>query len=579
MSGYLRVELSWALLILAFAALLLLGCRVSGGEDRVPAAVPRGVVPTVSVPTVSVPTVSVPAAVPTEVVARVGGSGEAPGVVDAPASATPSGPEPTAVVRGVAPGPVEGPLVEPGPTARVIKPTPPGLVIVGPPTLPGPTVVPTAAAAAVMDRELSRESRHEGGAGGAVLPVRPAGGFPPEAGGLVNPNDALLPLVYFEGYGVNPFVDADEDPLSTFSLDGDTASYEVALLYLVQGALPPPDSVRVEEWVNAQATGYPDVGSGLGLFIDGGPSPFGEDGYRMVRVGVRAASLPGSREPVSLVLVLDVSGSMRGDGRIDVAKRVILGLLDLLRADDRVALVTYGSTVEVVQGFTSGTEVGGLRSVVSEIWPGGSTHVEGGIRRAYELAGSEAGRNVRIVVLSDGVGNLGVTGPDSILKLVDENAQRRAVLTTVGVGMSGNYNDVMLEVLANRGNGTYHYVGDREAAEEFLSERATGVFVEVARDARIQVEFNPEVVRKYRLLGYENRAVADEDFRKDDLDFGELGFARDVTALYEVRLFDQPAADGVLLTAYLRWRDVASGNVLEVSEGLEVGSSRGTRRG
>ena len=395
--------------------------------------------------------------------------------------------------------------------------------------------------------------------------------IPPEAGGLVNPNDEFLPLVYFEGYGVNPFVDADEDPLSTFSLDGDNASFEIAKLYLDEDRLPPEDSVRVEEWVNSFDQGYPNVESGLGLFLDGGPSPYGEDGYRLVRVGVGAASFPEQREPVSLVIVLDTSGSMTGDGRIGVAKRVILGVLDLVQASDRVALVTYGDTVNVLHDFVPGTELGGLTSVMLELEPYGGTFVEGGILKAYQLAASQEGRPARIVVVSDGVGNLGATGPDSILSLVDGNVQRDVVLSTIGVGTSGNYNDVMLEVLANRGNGIYHYILDDESISDFLAGAVRGIFTEVARDARIQVEFNPETVRKYRLIGYENRAVADQDFRDDSLDFGELGFARDVTALYELRLFDELEESAGLLTAYLRWMDVGQGEVVEVSESLLVG--------
>ncbi len=397
------------------------------------------------------------------------------------------------------------------------------------------------------------------------------GGLPPEAGGLANPNNALLPLVYFEGYGVNPFVDADEDPLSTFSLDGDTASFEIGRLYLEDARLPPEDSVRVEEWVNSFDQGYGDVESGLGLFLDGGPSPYGEDGYRLVRVGVGAAGLPEQRDPVNLIVVLDVSGSMSADSRIGVAKRLISGILDQVEASDRVALITYGDSVKVVQPFVAGTEIGGIRSAFLEITPSGGTFVEGGIRKAYELAASDKARPARIVVVSDGVGNLGRTGPDSILEMVAWNVQRDAVLSTIGVGFTGNYNDVMLEVLANRGNGTYHYVRDDEAIREFLAGAVTGIFTEVARDARVQVEFNPEVVRKYRLIGYENRAVADEDFRDDRLDFGELGFARDVTALYELRLLEGIGDGDELLTARLRWMDSEKAEVVEISEVMVVG--------
>ena len=400
-------------------------------------------------------------------------------------------------------------------------------------------------------------------------------GVPPEAGGERNPNDELLPLVYFEGHGVNPFVDADEDALSTFALDGDTASYEVAQLYLGEGSLPPPDSVRVEEWVNVFPGGYQGVDDGLALRLDGMLSPFGDDGYRLLRVGVVAERPDDERESVSLIFVVDISGSMEADDRLGVAKQVIRGLVERLRVDDRVGLVTYGDRGRVDHPMTGVAGSEGFLGRVLEMAPEGATNVEEGIVTAYRLAADELelehGRSVRVVVFSDGVGNLGATGPSSVLELVDQAGQRGAALTTVGVGTGGNYNDVMLEALANRGNGTYHYVRGRDHAERFLRDHADSVFVDVARDARIQVEFRPDVVRKYRLLGYENRAVADSSFRDDSLDFGEIGFARDVTALYEVRLEDGAAPGAELAVARLRWRDSRSGVVEEVEAGVTVG--------
>ena len=557
------------LLLLVLALVLTLGCVLSGGDGPSGPSIGGGAV----VPSGSGATdVSTPLAPDTLVP-----SGLPHGLPTPPPASLPAvGPVPTS---GPAPGST------PAPGSRVVPPSefvPPSEVVVPKPTKAGnklsevlggllgrpdggtAVVKPSGAFVEEAQADVAASARES--SRGALSSK--SGLLPPEAGGLVNPNNALLPLVYFEGYGVNPFVDADEDSLSTFSLDGDTASFEIAKLYLDEGRLPPEDSVRVEEWVNSFDQGYPEVESGLGLFLDGGPSPYGEDGYRLVRVGVGAAGLPEQRGPVSLVIVLDTSGSMSADSRIGVAKRVISGILDEVGASDRVALVTYGDTVEVVQSFVAGTELGGIRSAFLELTPQGGTFVEGGIRKAYELAASEKGRPARIVVVSDGVGNLGRTGPDSILSLVDRNVQRDSVLSTIGVGFTGNYNDVMLEVLANRGNGTYHYVRDDGAIGEFLAGAVNGIFTEVARDARIQVEFNPDVVRKYRLIGYENRAVADEDFRDDSLDFGELGFARDVTALYELRLFDGVEDGAELLTARLRWMDVGGGEVVEVSESL-----------
>ena len=282
---------------------------------------------------------------------------------------------------------------------------------------------------------------------------------PPEAGGSANPNDRPLPLMFFEGHGVNPFIDADEDALSTFALDGDTASYEILALYLDQPALPPPDAVRVEEFINSLPQDYPAAEGALGLHLDAAPSPFGEEGYVLLRVGVSNPAPPSARGPVSLIFVVDVSGSMGSDNRLGVAKDVIAGLVEMLGPEDRAALVTYGAQANLVRGFTGGDRRQEIAAAARALITGGSTYAEEGLRLAYDLADEEIerGHQVRIVLFSDGVANVGATGPDSILGLVDQQAQRQATLTSIGVGISGNYNDVLLEALANRGNGTYHF--------------------------------------------------------------------------------------------------------------------------
>ena len=509
-------------------------------------------------------------------------------------------------------GSASGPQVgEPGvgetPIVELVDPVGPEPILEGvlPVTTAAPSSAPTEPPAAVMEegrpdfRELvgsllgsvtplGDQAQNDGmalmersaaGVGkGGVSSSRglgPASGglIPPEAGGEANPNDAELPLVYFENYGVNPFVDADEDAFSTFALDGDTASFGVGKSYLERGWLPEPDSVRVEEWVNAFGQGYDGPDEGLALVLDGGPARFGEAGYRVLRVGVAASRPAGERAPVSLVFVVDVSGSMEADDRLGLAKAMMLLLTETLSGVDRVALVTYGNEAMVRHEFAAGDEVETLEATIRGLYPGGSTFVEAGIRKAYEIAEPEmlAGRDVRLVLFSDGVGNVGQTGAEGILALIEARAKKDATLTAVGVGFTGNYNDVMLEVLANRGNGTYHYVQDSDAAGDFLEDHGESIFREVARDARIQVEFNPEAVRKYRLLGYENRAVSDEDFRDDTLDFGEIGFANDVTALYEIRLSEDVLDSALLATARLRWMDVASNSVVETEATIDVG--------
>ena len=407
------------------------------------------------------------------------------------------------------------------------------------------------------------------------------GAIPPEAGGTENPNDAPYPLTYYEHYGVNPFIDADEDPLSTFALDGDTASYEILKQYLRDGYLVDPDAVRVEDYINSLPQGYPATDEALGLHLDAGPAPFADEGYALLRVGVSNPAPGADREPVSLIFVVDVSGSMEADNRLGLAKEVIEGIVGQMMPGDRAAIVTYADEVRVAQPFTDGDNAGEVIRAARRLRAGGSTYAEAGLTSAYRLAAGELGegRKVRLALLSDGVANVGETGPDTILKVVDEYAQRNATLTAIGVGITGNYNDVLMEILANRGNGTYHYLAHQDAADRFLQESAAGIFTETAQDARIQVEFNPQVVRKYRLIGYENRAVADDDFRDDTLDFGEVGFARDVSALYEVRLAADATTDGAragtLAEARLRWRDPQTGEHTERSAAITVGEVAG----
>ena len=399
----------------------------------------------------------------------------------------------------------------------------------------------------------------------------PARGLPPEAGGLQNPNDQPYPLVYYENHGVNPFVDTDEDPLSTFALDGDTGSYNIAGQYMKDGNVPDPDSVRVEEWINAFPQGYTAQGAGLSLHLDGGPSPFGEPGYKLLRVGVSTGLPDSNRGPVSLIFVIDVSGSMNANNGLRIAKMLANDIIEELEQGDEVALVTYGNIARTWH-FSPARESGDISNIIQDLRTGGATNVEEGIRAAYRLAGqdSQEGNDVRIVVLSDGVGNIGATGPDTILALIGKQAKKNATLNTLGVGSGGNYNDVMMEILANHGNGVYQYIAGRDEAARFVQENHDSIFQSPAKDARIQVEFNPEVVRKYRLIGYGNRAVADQDFRDDTLDFGEPAFGRDVTALYELRLNDEAAQEAILATARLRWAEPLTGKVKEIEESIRA---------
>ena len=389
-------------------------------------------------------------------------------------------------------------------------------------------------------------------------------------GGSATVNDAPYDVTFFKHYGVNPFIDTEDDHLSTFAMDVDTASYTVARRFVQDGNLPDPDSVRVEEFVNFFDQGYePPAEDAFAVHIEGSPSPFGGDNHWLMRVGLQGKSVrPEERKDASLVFAIDVSGSMGRENRLGLVQRSLRLLVDQLRPTDEVGIVVYGSQGHVLLEPTSGQNKEAIMEAVNRLTPGGSTYVEEGLRLAYEMAVPrvQPGRITRVLLLSDGVGNVGRTGSDSILEQIRSHVEEGVTLTTVGFGM-GNYNDILMERLANDGNGTYHYVDSLTQAQRIFVENLTGTLQVIARDSKVQVDFNPEVVSRYRLLGYENRRVADEDFRNDSVDAGEVGADHSVTALYELKLRD--SADGRIGTVRVRYQDPDSLEVTETSRELQ----------
>jgi len=419
--------------------------------------------------------------------------------------------------------------------------------------------------------EYQRQKRKYDESGQRLLERRleevPSYSIPPSTGGTAEPNDKPYGDVFFEGYGTNPFIDTEDDRLSTFGLDVDTASYTVVRRYLSDGNLPDPDAVRVEEMINYFDYGDPAPGEDdFALYAEGAPSPFGEsERYYLLRFHLKGNELdPAERRPANLTFVIDVSGSMARENRLGLVKRALDLLIGQLRRDDRVALVVYGSRGRVVLEPTSDHER--LRRAIEALQPEGSTNAEEGLVLAYELAGRELrrGRTNRVILCSDGVANVGRTSAESILDRIAAEAERGIELTTVGFGM-GNYNDVLMEQLANRGNGRYAYVDTLEEARRIFVENLTGTLQTIAAEARVQVDFNPEVVERYRLLGYENRDIADERFRDDTVDAGEIGAGHAVTALYEVKLKDRPGRRDHVATLHLRYGSIAAREMRELS--------------
>lgn len=374
-------------------------------------------------------------------------------------------------------------------------------------------------------------------------------------GGSAPPNDETYDAMFFQNYGVNPLIPTDEDSLSTFAVDVDAASYTVARRYIEGGALPPKDAVRVEEFVNFFRQDYPAVTDGdFRIHLDGAPTPFAE-GYHLIRIGIQGRRIPSAeRKPASLVFVIDVSGSMARDDRLGLVKSALRLLVDELNADDAIGIVAFGSSAQILLEPTPLEDRGAIQGAIDRLQPGGSTNAEAGLGLGYDMARRFFRRGAinRIVLCSDGVANVGATAAGSILESARREADRGISLTTIGFGM-GNYNDVLMEQLADKGDGNYFYVDDLAEARRVFFEKLTGTIQTIARDAKVQVAFDPKVVMRYRLLGFENRDVVDSDFRNDAVDAGEIGAGHEVTALYEVKLAPDAAFAGRVATVRLRY--------------------------
>lgn len=382
------------------------------------------------------------------------------------------------------------------------------------------------------------------------------------------PTAAPLPLDnQFKDSGVNPETNTRYDHLSTFALDVDTASYSVARRYINDGNLPPYDAVRVEEFVNSFDQGYASPKDAVfTIYADGAPAPEGytESGY-ILRFGIQGYRVENfERKPAVLTFVIDGSGSMDMENRLGLVKKSLRLLVDRLNGRDSVAIIVYDSQAHAVLNPTAGDQHNTINQAIESLGPGGSTNAEAGLRLGYRYALKSYRSDAinRIILCSDGVANTGNTDPEVILSEVQGYVDQGITLTTIGVGM-GNFNDELLEKLADRGNGSYYYVDTLEEARRVFVDHLTSTLQVIAKDAKVQVDFNPDVVESYRLIGYENRAVADQDFRNDAVDAGELGAGHSATALYMVKI--NPEAQGRIATVQLRWQDPDTSEVKEIN--------------
>ncbi len=362
-------------------------------------------------------------------------------------------------------------------------------------------------------------------------------------------------MMYFRFWGDNPFELARLDNLSTFGVDVDTASYALARAYLERGLIPEKAQVRTEEFVNYFRPDVPAPQDGaLALHLEAAPSLFGGEGRWLLRVVLRAREVPrAARPPQNITFVIDTSGSMAQENRLELVKHTLRLLLTELDERDRVAIVRFSSDASLCLPLTSVRERALIEEKLFELAPQQSTNAAAGLAIGYEqaLSGLDPEAQNHVLLLSDGVANTGVTDHEQITRDAAAYRAQGIVLNTVGVGM-GNHNDVLLEQLADRGNGLCCYVDTPQEAKRALVDRFSGAFVPVARDVKIQVEFDPERVTRYRLLGYENRAVSDADFRNDTVDAGEVGAGHQVAALYEIEPA-APPAPGVFARVRVRF--------------------------
>lgn len=340
----------------------------------------------------------------------------------------------------------------------------------------------------------------------------------------------------FEEFEDNAFVDVARQPVSTFSIDADGASYAIMRRYVKDGVNIPSESVRIEEFLNYFTFNYPSPTGDNTVAINAevGACPW-NTGHKLLRLGVKGKELKSDEVPqANFVFLVDVSGSMDSDDKLDLLKSGLVQLLEKLNPNDRISLITYSGDVKKLLESTPVREKDKIKSAIKKLNASGCTAGGKALKMAYEeaLANYDPKFNNRVIMGTDGDFNVGVTDDESLVEMVEKYASKGIYMTCLGFG-SGNLNDSMMEKISNAGNGTYYYIdSEKEMMKVFVDERER--FVSVANDAKCQVSFDKSMVSKYRLIGYENRALNKEDFENDKKDAGEIGAGQTITALYEI---------------------------------------------
>lgn len=337
----------------------------------------------------------------------------------------------------------------------------------------------------------------------------------------------------------NGYKSTAQNPLSTFSTDVDTASYSNVRRMIQQGWGVEPDAVRIEEFINYFDYDYPEPNTDdpFSVTTELSDCPWNDEA-KLLLVGLKAEDIDiNEREPLNLVFLIDVSGSMFSEDKLPLVQKSFTMLTENLGEDDRISIVTYAGEDKTVLGGTSGADKEKIKEAINSLEAGGSTYGEAGINRAYELAEKYFIRNGnnRVILATDGDLNVGLSSTEELTELIEEKRESGVYLSVLGFG-TGNIKDDRMEALADSGNGNYSYIDSEMEAKKVLVEEMCGTLYTVAKDVKIQVEFNPANVAGYRLIGYENRALADRDFADDTKDAGEIGAGHTVTALYELIL-------------------------------------------
>lgn len=340
----------------------------------------------------------------------------------------------------------------------------------------------------------------------------------------------------YDSIAENKIFFAKADPLSTFSIDVDTASYSNMRRFLEQNQKPPVDAIRIEEMINYFSYDYSKPSSEpFSVNLESAQAPW-DSSKKLVRIGIKGKEIQVDKRPASnLVFLIDVSGSMDEAAKLPLVKSAMTMMVDKLDKNDKVSIVVYAGAAGLVLEPTTGNNKTDIIKALDRLKAGGSTNGAGGIELAYKTASQnfiKGGVN-RVVLATDGDFNVGTTSREGLLDLIKKHADQNIYLSVLGFGM-GNYKDGMMETLSNKGNGNYAYVDNLNEARKVMVEQMSGTLITIAKDVKIQVEFNPKLVSSYRLIGYENRILNHEDFNDDKKDAGDIGAGHTVTALYEI---------------------------------------------